>query len=269
MSCSRAGCVALPRSLRVSCCTTDACASCGGRGICAGSMRGAEAPPGAAGGRARGSAGRRGAYPGRPPYGVWPYGTSDREASGRTASGREARPSAAAVRRRGRAVLEALRLPRLGVPAQALRLAGRRMGAWRARRRAAGVGSGAVHRRRAVYRRRASPFGEGLLPSRGNRPSLSAARRSARPRAEGRSGRSASEEVLRRSSSAERAPSSGRASAGWSHQRRPSGGWSADRPPIGGAALCKAPTPMRAICAVGGANPFGADPFGADPAGRA
>ena len=29
--------------------------------------------------------------------------------------------------------------------------------------------------------------------------------------------------------------------------------------PIGGAA---APTPMRAICAVGGANPFGADPAG-------
>ena len=43
----------------------------------------------------------------------------------------------------------------------------------------------------------------------------------------------------------------------------PAGGLAiAVTPPIGGAA---APTPMRAICAVGGANPLGA----ADPAGCA
>ena len=43
----------------------------------------------------------------------------------------------------------------------------------------------------------------------------------------------------------------------------PAGGLAiAVAPPIGGAA---APTPMRAICAVGGANPLGA----ADPAGCA
>mmetsp|Transcript_8242 Transcript_8242/g.34435 ORF Transcript_8242/g.34435 Transcript_8242/m.34435 type:complete len:234 (-) Transcript_8242:736-1437(-) len=62
------GCVAPPRSPRVSCFTNEACASCGGRGICAGSMRDDEA--GAAG---EGAWEPMGAPCGEEPNpGVWP-----------------------------------------------------------------------------------------------------------------------------------------------------------------------------------------------------
>ena len=84
-------------------------------------------------------------------------------AVGRLAGRRAHRRRRAPVGRRTR--LESLRLPRLGVPVQALRLAGRSAG--RAHRRASGArgGADAVHRRRASHPRRASSHRGGTAPA--------------------------------------------------------------------------------------------------------
>ena len=226
------GCVAPPRSPRVSCCTTDACASCGGRGICAGSMRGAEAPPGAAGGGApAGAPGGEGAYP----------GAARRTASGRTASGREARPSAAAVRRRGaRRSGSPASAPAGGTgssPAPGRAEDGRLEGPSEGRRGGVRRRSSEARRSEAPPIRGGPPFIAGKPPDRRRADRRRADRRRADRRARAR--RAARRRHLHRRSSAARHRRSarhrlGRASAGWSHQRRPSGGWSrgsADRPP--------------------------------------